>query len=141
MNHFDDETLDEYAIDIYGTMRGRAAIEAHLNVCPRCSARVGSTTAFLETITSPEVWSTAEALFDPDSHERRIVAFASRVQNEYAAASTSFEPFLNDAVAFVRERVERRSTGPSAPCVCSRKPRTRVASATRSMRATSPKRQ
>jgi len=108
MKHFDDETLDEYALDVEGTMRGRAEIEAHLNVCSTCSVRVGSTTAFLETITSPEVWSTAEAMLDPDSHERRIVAIATRVQNEYAAASTDFQPFLNDAVGFVRERVERR---------------------------------
>ncbi|MGH9419362.1 MAG: hypothetical protein ACRD3J_05250, partial [Thermoanaerobaculia bacterium] len=108
MTHIDDDVLDEYVIDVDGTMPGRPAIEAHLNVCPRCRTRVGSTAAFLETIASPEAWATAEAFIDAEAHRQRLVVFASRIQSEYADASERLAPFLNDALGFVHERVERR---------------------------------
>jgi AraC-like DNA-binding protein len=108
MTHIDDDVLDEYVIDVDRTMPGRAAIEAHLNQCLQCRTRAGSTAVFLEMIVSPEAWETAEAVIDAEGHRQGLVVFAARVQDEYAQASARFSPFLNDALAFVHERVERR---------------------------------
>src|SRR5882757_3973676 len=108
MSHFDDAVLDEYAIDEHDTLPDRAAIKAHLDVCLRCRTRVGSTTAFLEMIASPEAWETADAVIDAEGQRQRLVAFAARVQNEYAEAGARLAQFLNNALAFVRMRVERR---------------------------------
>ena len=47
-------------------------------------------------------------MIDAEGHRQRLVAFASRVQDEYAEAGATFPLFLNDALAFVHERVERR---------------------------------
>jgi tetratricopeptide (TPR) repeat protein len=108
MTHIDDDVLDEYVIDVDATMPGRAAIEAHLNVCAQCRERVGSTAAFLDAITSPEVWETTEAVLDAEKSQRRLLTLASRIQIEYADANEKLSPFLKDGLAFVRERVERR---------------------------------
>jgi len=108
MTHIDDDLLDEYVTDVDDTLPGRAAIEAHLNQCLQCRTRVGSTAVFLEMIVLPEAWETAEAVIDAEGHRQGLVVFASRVQDEYAQASARFSLFLNDALAFVHERVERR---------------------------------
>jgi tetratricopeptide (TPR) repeat protein len=107
MTHIDDVALQEYAADVNGTLPGRAAIEAHLNVCLRCRTRAGSSDMFLETITSPEAWETAEAVVDAEGDRQRLVAFAARVQEEYAEAEARLAPFLNNPLAFLRMRVER----------------------------------
>lgn len=108
MTHIDDDVLDEYVTDVDGTLPGRDAIEAHLNQCLQCRTHVGATAVFLDLIVSPEAWETAEAVIDAESHRQRLVALASRVKDEYADASATFPVFLNDALAFVHERVERR---------------------------------
>lgn len=108
MTHIDDAALREYAADVHGTLPGRAAIEAHLNVCVRCRTRIGSFDMFLETIASPEAWETAEEVVDAAADRQRLVAFGARVQDEYAEAEAGLAPFLNNALAFLRMRVERR---------------------------------
>ncbi len=108
MTHIDDDALQEYAADVHGTLPGRPEIEAHLNVCLHCRTRLGSSDMFLETIASPEAWETAEAAVDAEGDRQRLVAFAARVQHEYAEAEARLAPFLKNPLAFLRMRVERR---------------------------------
>jgi AraC-like DNA-binding protein len=108
MTHIDDDALQEYAADVHGTLPGRPEIEAHLSVCLHCRTRLGSSDMFLETIASPEAWETAEAAVDAEGDRQRLVAFAARVQHEYAEAEARLAPFLNNPLAFLRMRVERR---------------------------------
>ena len=115
MIHLDDDALAEYALT---TEASAAASEAaaHLADCSECTMRLNGLRAFYDALTTPHVWQTEDQP-ETEAREDQLLAFAALMQHEYTAAGDSLQPILTDAVAFVRERVERNEAYRSAGAV------------------------
>jgi tetratricopeptide (TPR) repeat protein len=107
MTHIDEDALAEYALAWGGNDAELAAINNHLRDCEECHTRYRSLVAFFDALMSREVWEAAEAGVGSSAEERAILEFAARSQQEYVDAHTALKPFIADAVAFIRERIER----------------------------------
>jgi tetratricopeptide (TPR) repeat protein len=108
VNHLDDDALAERALLSDGES-GDPAAEAHLVECAECTVRLNGIRALYAALETPDSWDAANALGNARGREEEILAFAERMQQEYAAAETALAPLLTNAVAFVRERVERQA--------------------------------
>jgi tetratricopeptide (TPR) repeat protein len=109
MKHFDDDVLTDYALS--GGREGRkfSGVADHLRECEECEIRFRGTAAFFEALTTQEVWQVADTPVGAVGEERRVLAFAARWQEEYLDARAALGPLLDDPVAFIRERFERKA--------------------------------
>jgi tetratricopeptide (TPR) repeat protein len=108
MKHFDDDVLTDYALS--GGREGRkfSGVADHLRECEECEIRFRGTVTFFEALTTQEVWQAADTPVGAVGEERKVLAFAARCQEEYLDARAALGPLLDDPVAFIRERFERK---------------------------------
>jgi hypothetical protein len=105
VSHLDEDLLAEYALHPDGALGSEA--ETHLAECSECTVRLNGIRAFYDALAMPDVWPEAGAR-GQDTRGAQLLAIAARIQEEYVNAAAGLAPFLGNAVAFIRERVERR---------------------------------
>jgi len=107
VSHLDEDALAEYALTPDGAPAGSEGA-AHLSECSECTVRLNGMRAFYDALATPQVWLEGEHV-STVAREEQLLAFAARVQEEYLTAAASLAALLGSAVAFVRERVERKN--------------------------------
>lgn len=107
MSHLNDDMLAEYALLAEGG--GDPEVAEHLAACAECTVRLNGVRKLFDGFKSREPWDAADVLIDARGRQQEILSFAARVQDEYSAAYAALSPLLSNAVAFVRERVERKT--------------------------------
>jgi tetratricopeptide (TPR) repeat protein len=107
MSHLDEDTLAEYALLLEGCPVDPHTA-AHLAECAECTVRLNGIRAFLDALESPVSWEAADVLDAVRKGEEQILTFAARAQQEYLVAYAALASLLSNAVAFVRERVDRK---------------------------------
>jgi tetratricopeptide (TPR) repeat protein len=107
MSHLDEDHLAEYALLPDGP-RKDPETAAHLAECAECTVRLNGIRAFLDALASPASWELAGVLDAGHGSDDDLFTFAAQSQQEYVDAAEAFAPLLRNAVAFVRERVDRK---------------------------------
>jgi tetratricopeptide (TPR) repeat protein len=107
MSHLDEEALADHVLSSKGG-NDDPETAAHLAVCAECTVRLNAMRAFLDTLESPVTWQAARALDAGRAGEDQLLTFAAQAQQEYLHAQAALSPLLSNAVAFVRERVDRK---------------------------------
>jgi tetratricopeptide (TPR) repeat protein len=107
VSHLDEDALVLYALLPDGSPEDPETA-AHLGECEECTVRLNGTRTFLDALVSLVSWDIAGVLEESQGNEEQLLAFAARVQQEYEEAQAALAPVLTHAVAFVRERVDRR---------------------------------
>ena len=107
MSHLDDDVLAEYAV-LGEAYSGHRQVADHLGECSDCTVRLNGLKAFYGALNARDTWEAARVLDASRIREEQLLAFAARSQQEYVDANAMLSPLLSNAVAFVRERVDRR---------------------------------
>jgi tetratricopeptide (TPR) repeat protein len=127
--HYDEAALYDY-LDDPESFRDRAALEAHLAQCPRCTTLLGELRSFEEALSSTALWDFADAARRHREPPESIRTIADRLALEDADAEQFLTPILASPAAFRRANVgalpEMRTAGVARKlCTVSRELRER----------------
>jgi tetratricopeptide (TPR) repeat protein len=104
MSHLNEDALADCALRPNGAPAGSETAD-HLADCSECTVRLNALRGFYDALATPQVWPAAGPA-GVNTRETQLLAFATRAQEESRNAAENLAPFLTNAVAFVRERVE-----------------------------------